>query len=361
VSLCAMAWAYYLALLIWRWPMAYYMLLPAIIFKLCAMYGIYISFEYVVLKRVFRYFANCVMAFATLYAAFYIYYITSSQIAYSRIYTDAMIKSDHYVHQDGKKHALVFESYPFYAEQTALQLHTVTGWHEEDAKGIADVLDPEVTSDKELLKMLHVQQDQIDLNVNNLPKHGDYLLVITGSKLATWFLRGVTPYYSKDSILKTQGAYDMELVAEHRIETPALYFHIWTHQLVGEETYIGYKLYRVLEDEPKFLWRGRFPDGWIGRKASLQVNSTYHRSVIIKLSAPNFALPNKVIINKNDHPFKVLELTDTDEKVLKLSDDAQEPSLYEFEVQNAIIPENINLNNDTRELGLRITLDTTAQ
>ncbi|MBW8457611.1 MAG: hypothetical protein K0M58_04090 [Thiobacillus sp.] len=358
LSLCSMAWAYYLVLLVWRWPMAYYMLLPAIVFKLCAIYGLYITGKYGLVKKMWRNVMYGFIALSTLYAAFYTYYIASSQIAYSRIYTDAMYQSDHYMHLPGEKHFLIMESYPFYAEQTSLQLDTGTGWRTEGAKGIADVLDPDVTSNKELLELLHVTQAQIDENVNNLPKRGDYLLVITGSKLATWFSRGVTPYYTKDSILKTQGMYNMELLAERSIETPALYIHVWTHNLAAEKTYIGYKLYRVLEDEPKFLWRGRYPDGWIGRRASLKVNNSYDRRVVIKLSAPSFALPNKVTISKDGNLFKVLELTDTSEKVLTLSDIPQESTSFQFEVQRAIVPKNIKLNKDARELGLRITLDT---
>lgn len=358
-SLCAMGWAYYLVLLAWRWPMAYYMLLPAIVFKLCTLYGIYITNMHVLIRKPLRFVVYGLVALSTIYAFFYIYYISSSQIAYSRIYSEALQK---YKNMPGEKKALIMESYPFYAEQVGGtgRLLLVDKGTNFRVKGIADVLDPAVTTNIEILKLLNVSRPQLEENINNLPKRDDYLLTITGSKLATWFLRGVTPYYNEDSLLKMQGAYDMVLVAERQIKIPALYLHIWTNHLVAEETSVGYKLYKVVDEGPKFLWRGRYPDGWIGKEASLQVNTTYHQPVVIKLSAPNFALPNKVTIRKDGHLFKELELTGPDEKVLLLNGATQKPTVYQFGVQNAVVPKNIHLNKDTRELGLRITLETVS-
>jgi hypothetical protein len=357
LSLCAMAWAYYIVLLAWRWPMSYYMLLPAVLFKLCAIYGIYITNAYVLVKKPLRFVMYGVIALSTLYATVYIYYISTSQITYSIVYREALKK---YVEMRGEKSSLIMESYPFYSEQVdgTWELLLVSTGANLPIKGIADVLDPAVTSNIEILKLLNVSRLQLDENIKNLPKQGDFLLVITGSKLATWSLRGVAPYYSVDSLLKTQGVYDMDLVAERQIKVPALYLHIWTNHLVAEETSIGYKLYKAIDNGPKFLWKGRYPDGWIGKEASLQVNTNYRRPVVIKLSVPNFALPNKVTISKDGHLFKELELTDTDERVLTLSDVAERPTTFQFEVQNAIVPKNIKLNKDTRELGLRITLGT---
>ena len=303
VSLCAMAWAYYLVLLIWRWPMAYYMLLPALIFKLCIVYGIHITNVYGQIIKPIRIVLYGVMSLCILYATFYIYYISSSQITYSRIYREALQK---YIDAPGEKGSLVMESYPFYAEQIQAteQLPLVDSKVKLSVKGIADVLDPAVNSNIDIMRLLNVTQSKLDENVSNLPKQGDYLLVITGNKLATWFLRGVTPYYSEDSILKMQGAYDLKLIADKQIKMPALYLHTWTNKLVIEDTSIGYKLYKAVSDGPKFIWRGRYPDGWIGNQASLQVNTIYHRPVVIKLSAPHFALPNKVTISKDGLFFK---------------------------------------------------------
>lgn len=131
-------------------------------------------------------------------------------------------------------------------------------------------------------------------------KNGDYLLAFTGNKLATWFHRGVTPYFSKDSLLKTQNAYDMQLVAKDEIKSPALYINTWNYRPEIRQTSLGYKLYRVLEDEPKFLWSGRYPDGWMGTTASLLVNENFKGPVAIRISAPYFAMPNKMVLFAHD-------------------------------------------------------------
>ncbi len=362
LSLCAVAWAYYLSLLVWRWPMAYYMLLPAIIFKICAIYGIYLTNLLGLLKKQYlRFTIYPLIGLSLIYSSFYIYYITSSQIIYSRVYTDAMFKSDHYLNLPGDKHDLIIESYPFYAEQIGVQLDTGTGWRYHTAKGIADVLDPDVTSNKELLKLLNITQAQIDSNIDNVPKRGDYLLVFTGNNLATWFSRGVTPYYSKDSILKMQGAYDMELLEEKNITFPAIYINTWTHLLDMENSYIGYKLYRTLDDWPEFLWKGRFPDGWAGNVSSLLINPTYQRPVIVKISAPEYILPQKVTIRKDGEFLKELTLINTDEIILNLSDKALlKPTRFQFDAEKTFIPKELNLYKDHRKLGLLINLDTSV-
>ena len=355
MSLLAMAWAFYLALLVWRWPMSYYMLLPALMFKLCTMYGIYMIYLLSPARRMLRFVTYGAMALSLIYATFYIYYITSSQIAYSRIYTEALQK---YVSQPGQKKTLIIESYPFYAEQitaTAELLKIVTGssFHIE---GIADVLDPVVTNNVNIYKLYNITRSQIEENKKNLPKQGDYLLAITGNKLATWFLRGVTPYYNEDSLLRRQGAYNMDLVAEREITLPALYQNVQTSKFEVGETSIGYKLYRILDNEPKFSWKGRYPDGWVGKKSTLWINSNYRKPVVIRISAPGFPLPNSVRISKDGHLIKELKVTDANEIVLPLSDIVQGHAKFQFEIKKVFVPRSIMLNQDKRELGLRIEL-----
>jgi hypothetical protein len=158
-------------------------------------------------------------------------------------------------------------------------------------------------------------------------------------------------------LLRRQALYDTELVAERKIENPALYVHVWTYLPTADETWLGYKLYRVLEDRPKFLWHGRYPDGWAGKSASLKVNPSYGRPVVIRFSAPYFALPQKVTISRDGQFFKEINITDTDEKVLTLSEPVDGTSVFQFDAQKTVAPKKIRLNKDTRELGLRITLD----
>jgi hypothetical protein len=354
ISLCAMAWAYYLVLLIWRWPMGYYMLLPAIIFKLCTLYGfVMISFRkrmWTLTKLATVLVGLCSLLYATLSFA----YVASSQVAYSRLYSEAIEK---YVGLTDGKVPLVIESYPFYSEQvtsTAQILEASTG-RSFSINGVADVLDPAVPTPL-ILKLLNVSQSQLLENLKKLPKQGDYLLVFTGSKLATWFLRGVTPYYSKDSILKIQGAYELELKSERLIRTPSMHIHVWDGNLVFEQTYLGYKLYKVLEDQPKFLWSGRYPDGWMGSEGKLKVNSNYRNKTIVKYSAPDFTLPNKLRILRKGQLLKEINITDTNEHLSELGENSDSPVEYQFEILNTKVPKLLGLNKDKRPLGIRISL-----
>ncbi|KAI3598607.1 hypothetical protein D8I24_5553 [Cupriavidus necator H850] len=354
-SVCATGWAYYLALMVWRWPMGYYMLAPAILFKLCCVYGIFIAGSRLptprkLLRSVYATFVACI-----LFGICYIYYVTFSQVAYSRMYTEAVLKYKALSNDDTN---LVIESYPFYAQQigvTSIFL-SFDGQTKASVKGIADLLDPAAVN-SQLISILNISQNDIEKNIQSLPKKGDYLLVFTGNKLATWALRGVTPYYNQDSLLKAQHSYDMQLVDQDSITNPAIYINTWTNRPQAGNTFVGYKLYRILNDEPKFFWKGRYPDGWIGKTASLQINRQYDEPVQVRLSAPPFALPNRVVISKNGTPVEAIELTDTNETVLNLREQAVSQDVFDFSVERAVSPKSIKLNQDKRELSVRITLD----
>ena len=356
VSLCAMAWAYYLALLIWRWPMAYYMLLPGIIFKLCALYGIYAGLQRHLISGLVYKATAWIMVSVLVYSGFYVYYIGISQVAYSRIYTDALKK---YKHAAGNNSSLVLESYPFFSEQLGgtqyllrEQLNT-----SPNVSAISDVLNPAVLKPPEMLQLLNVTQAMIDENVKSLPRTGDYLLAFTGHKLATWFLRGVTPYYNDDSFMKKEGMYDMELVAEQEIVTPAIFPHVWTLLPSAGGTSVGYKLYRVLEDKPKYIWKNRYPDGWVGSNSSLLVNSTYGRPVLVKLSVPAFALPSTIKITKDGILIYEITITDANEVVLNLGESPHDSTLIQFDIPKTVTPKSVlKFNTDDRSLGARLSL-----
>jgi hypothetical protein len=205
--------------------------------------------------------------------------------------------------------------------------------------------------------LLGIGEDRVRENIRNLPKKNDYVLVFTGKKLATWFLRGVTPFIGEESALKREGNFNMDLVAEKQIRTPSVHFNIWTNRPEFATTSLGYKLYKVLDDKPIFFWRGRYADGWIGQEASLLVNENYGPLPILKLSSPAFALPNTVTIKKNGAFFARIDIAGTDELTVKLDPATPETATYQFEVAKTVAPVDIGLNADTRKLGLLIRLD----
>ncbi|MGF6611006.1 hypothetical protein OKW45_005928 [Paraburkholderia sp. WSM4175] len=354
-SVCAMSWAYYLALLVWRWAMPYYMLIPAVMFKCCVVYWLYLLAWRLRRKPVLRYSLYSLIALFALAGALCTYYVTISQIEYSRIYTSAI---EEYKQIATEKQNLVIESYPFYAEQiinTPNLLSPANPWSGR-VKGIADLLDPAALN-PELMAILDVTPAQIEQNKKSLPRKGDYLLVFTGSKLATWFLRGVTPYYRPESLLKSEKMYPMHLVSEQTTSSPAIFIHTWTHRPKSATTWLGYKLYQIDGNEPRYLWNGRYPDGWMGARGTLHINPEFSQPVIVRVSAPPFTLPNRVTITKNGRPFQVIELTDTNERAVQLRPSSSGTDVFDFTIERTSTPHMLGLSDDKRELGIRISLD----
>lgn len=346
LSVCGAAWGYIVVLLVWRWPMAYYTLMPAMFFRLAFVYSVCTFCQHSWSRVV----SIAMAAITCLFVLPYSIYIIESQIAYSRLYTEAL---QTYV-EEPERGNLIMENYPFFSEQVGgtsqyLQLLGLRA----TVKGIGDLMDP-TPFPKALLNLLDLTQEDIGKNTSNLPREGDYVLTFTGDKLATWFLRGVTPYYRENSMLGIQSPYQARLVSESEIRFPAVFINTWTWLPEARFTFLGYKLFRIGEDEPKFLWLGHYLDGWIGRSASLQINKSFSGPVHLKASAPNFALPNKLTIKMNGEVIKSILFNSTDEMDIILPVDAGRQTLFEFEVEKAISPSLIGMNKDIRLLGVRL-------
>jgi len=355
-SLNMTAWAYYAGLLIWRWPMPYYMLLPSILFKLVLIHTFTISKKTIQLKKTFTSSVIGILIFVGIYGASTFYYVMQSQLSYSILFTDAI--STFTQKSTDTKGALVVESYPFFAEQIgAIDYFTTMAGHKKyDIRGIGDIVDPATSSNKDVMELLQVTPSMLAGNIKNLPHKNDYVLTFTGKKIATWFLRGVSPYFSEDSVLKTQGIYDMQLVAEKRISAPAIYLNTWTNRLNIDDTYLGYKLYRILSDRPKFIWKGRYLDSWIGKETTLLIDPSYNQKTYIRLSVPNFNLPATIDIYKDGKFFKKVIFKNTNEKTLFLTDIPNNQVMFKFELDKTVIPKNIGIADDIREIGALINL-----
>lgn len=351
ISLYSLGIAFYLALLIWRWAMPYYMLLPAIIFNLCMFYGLTkISLEKYNLNIILKLFLTLSLTWSLLQT----YYISSSQIDYSRLYAKAI---DYYKTHSKPGQKLIIESYPFYAQQVGatITLLDVKSPRYGDVFGIADLLDPAVYN-PELGKLLGVTKKDLADNFKNLPKKDDFLLVFTGEKLATWFLRGVTPYYTPDSILHKEDMYDMTLVDNHEFSKSAIFQHVWFNKLNFANTKLGYKIYRIDSNSYKYFWRNRYPDGWSTKDSELLLSSDYKKPVAIRLSAPSYNLPNKVTIYKNHNRLTTVDLTDSSEKTLLLDSMPTNFESYQFSVERTVSPLELKINKDKREIGVRLEL-----
>jgi hypothetical protein len=355
-AMVAMGWAYFAVLLIWRWPLGYYMLPVSYAFR-AATLGIVIQAGELSGWRWPRRLFTGLVGVTALYGVMYAWYIIGSQISYSRLYTAMLNQAVICVPNGGR---LLLESYPCYSEQaggTHMWLMEM-GRSDIVVGGMADYLDPAVPT-PEICKLLNVSDDVLDRNRNRLPVAGDHVVVFTGTKLATWMLRGVTPYMCTTTLLAgTQGDFDLELVAEEQIPQYAAYAHVWTGFPCFDRTTLGYKLYRVQSAKPRFMWFDRYPDGWIGSTASVTVNAPAPTTALLRLSAPPFTLPNEVTIICEDDAPVVVRLTSTDEVVVPVACQCRDgSSTVHLTASHVESPRDLKINKDKRRLAVRAAFE----
>ncbi len=360
-SLLAMAWSYMAILIIFRWGMGYYSFLPGMVFRFAAGYGFFILWKQKVCQP--KFFARSA-AFASLLLAFsmiYLWYVASSQIIYSQVYTTALRD---YLNRSRNGDSLIFESYPFYSEQVGntKALFGSVFHQKRRVYGIADVVDPAVVTPA-MRSLLAVSDLSLAANEQNIPKKDDYVVTLTGDELGTWQIRGVGPFYSDGSVLQSDGGYDMTLLADHRVYWPQLFVNVWTYRPAFRWTYMGYKIYRV-ESGPRFVWFGRFPDGWIGKQARLVLYPEYVSNAVVHLSTSKYNSPNSVVLFRNDVPVDRAVLSVGKESTFHLSANTSSaaehdaPTVFRFEVEKIFVPRRYHLgNDDRRKLGAFVRLE----
>ena len=354
-SLVVMAWSYFAIFLFWRWSMAYYLYLPAILWRFAAGYGLYIAFRFAVCGRAVR-IASCVaLSLSLLHAAVYVWYAAASQVTFSRVYTEAITK---YVRLSGAEDSLVFESYPFYAEQVTNTAQLIRNGFRETRRvyGIADLIDPAVVV-PEMRGLLSVTDADLAANEAKYPKETDYVIAMTGDELATWQVRGVSPYYSEGSQLQRDGSYDMEQVAEGRAYFPAAFLNIWTLRPDVRQAYVGYQIYKV-RIGPRFVWLGRFPDGWIARSARLKLYPQHVSKALAHISTSPYTPGNNLRVFQDDVLVAEAVLSKGSEYSIALTSTARDgPTTFRFEVDQTFSPKRLGLSKDRRELGARLRLE----
>jgi hypothetical protein len=357
-SLLVMAWAYLSVFLFWRWSMAYYLYLPAFIFRIVAGYGVYTIFRLDLCARRVRIGSCVVICLVFFHAAVYLWYAAASQVTYSELYSDALRQ---YVKLSHDGDSLVFESYPFYSEQVVNTAQLLDDVFHETRRlyGIADLVDPAVVT-PEMRQLLSISDEALANNEKNFPRKDDYVIDITGNELATWQVRGVAPYYREGSFLLKDGSYDMEMVAGRRAYFPSAYINLWNSHLGFAQTYVGYEIYRVVRG-PRFTWLGRYPDGWMGRRARLTLFPEYVDHALVHISTSRYNPINSVSVFENDVLIDKMALSEGKEHTFKLrpvSTDA--PTVFRFDVARTFVPQKLHLNKDKRELGAFVRLEPMA-
>jgi hypothetical protein len=353
-SICAMGWGYWIPMQFWRWPMAYYMLLPAIAFKVSLAYAIWLQIhDHALVARAPRRLLLAALTLSTAYGAAFVYYVTASQLTYSRIFTEALASVRQF--HSGQQR-LIVESYPFFAEQ----IEGLQSLIDQQAlairvSGIGELIDP-VVLNPAMMKLLNVTDEAVAANMSNAPRRDDLLLTFTGSALGHFSLRGVTPYFMPDSFMKRERMVDLEEIAGDQVRMYAPFVHEWDHLPRFGEVWLGYKLYRVREEMPRFLWSGRFPDGWVGPHSTLRVNPNFGKPVTLSISAPAYVLPVQVTIRQDGQVVRVVDLKDTNVQVIELAPTPGASTRITLDIPKTFSGRDVALNRDRRKLSARVTL-----
>jgi len=354
-SLLAMGWSYLAGLLIWRWPMSYYLFLPAIVFRFGAAYGACVAWRNGLFSRPawlgIRFAAIALAA----YAAIYLWYTGCIQVGYSRVYTQAIHE---YLRTANHGESLTFESYPFYSEQVTntKQLIDVMFHQERKLNGIADLVNPAALT-PEMTQLFHLTEAILRGNEPKWPHKGDFVIAFTGNDLATWQVRGVAPWYSDGSDLWRDGAYEMQVVSERRVHFPALFLNVWTRIPSFHQTYVGYQLYRVAEG-PRYSWLGRFPDGWMGKRARLILYPEFAGKACLYVSTSTYNPVNTVSVFRDDVPISKAALSPGREWSVELETLVKDrPTTFRVEMTSTFSPKKLWRTDDMRELGGRLRLE----
>lgn len=353
-SLLLTAWAYVSVFLLWRWSMAYYLYVPAIIFRFVAAYAIFLAWKAGMAKsRRFRVGLATALALIFLHTGAYLWYAGSSQVLLSKAYTDALQQYVRMAPHDG---ALVFESYPYYSEQVrnTQQLLNVVYHADRRLHGIGDVLDPAVVT-PQVRELLGITDADLAANAKRPPRKGDYVIAVVGDELATWQVRGVGPFYSEGSTLRRNGAYELEEVASRRIYFPSLFINVWNLRPDARQAYVGYELYRVI-DGPRFTWFGRYPDGWIGKEARLTLYPQHVSTALLHVSTPRVLAANEVKLFQDERLIETVSLSADQEHTFRLAP-GPAPTEFRVEVARTFVPNDLRITRDNRRLGVLTRLE----
>jgi hypothetical protein len=354
-SLLAMASSYGVIFSVWRFPMAYYLFVPAFLFRFVAAYGLYHVARGRLIGR--RGLVISVIAAGGMlaYAVVYLWYAGASQVAYSRTYTNALRK---YVSVSHAGDSLFFEPFPFYAEQVegTNEMLQVAFRARRRLYGIGDLVNPALVT-REIRELVSVSDAELAVNEKNWPRKNDYLIAITGSELGKWQVRGVSPFYSDGSDLLRDGGYDMDLVGEESIYFPAVFVNVWTHLPNVRRVYSGYQIYRI-RTGPRFTWLGRYPDDWMGRRARLTLYPAYVSRALVHISTSRYNPRNNVTLLEDGVEIERGTLREGEERTIELRPrSGEKPTVFEFRVESTFFPEKLGLSDDLRELGALIRLE----
>jgi hypothetical protein len=232
--------------LVWRWPLGYYLLIPAAFLTLAVVIGAY------TLRNMSggRATAGVVILLAVLlrlYTIPYSCFIANAQRAQDRVYNEAV---DKYMELGRPGERLLVEQWQFYGEpviETNLLIREIFGDKDFQVYGISDIAEDALISPEDL-KLYDVKSAPD--RAARLPRDNDFILVFTANVPSKWILRGVSPYvHVTGSALKAKG-FDLEKVAGREIKWRGIEIGLPSLIPRAYKYSTGYELYKVRHVAP---------------------------------------------------------------------------------------------------------------
>jgi hypothetical protein len=239
--------AYILGLLIWRWPLGYYLLVPASFFSIAIAIMLRSLFRPSLSHRI-GYIAIILILLTRVYSIPYYSFIAHSQKYQDKMYTEAI---SHYMRIAKPDERLIVEDWPFYTEpvvQSNILLKKIFRKEHLNVEGVQDLIqNMEISAET---KKLYQISGVLDAK-SRQPKKNDYILAFTGNRQSPWMLRGISPFLNeKGSVYKVECGLDMEMIATDNIKWSGVAFTA-PFLLPKLRTYSnGYRLYKVGTDSP---------------------------------------------------------------------------------------------------------------
>lgn len=350
-SLCLTGWAYFCGMLLWRWPLGYYLLIPAGFFSATFAASFFQSKSDVGFSRMLWILAAIVLL-TRVYTIPYGIYVARAQKSVDRAFTELM---GEYAKRALPGQRLLVEDWPFYVEPVDKSNRLLTYiWKREglEVQGARDFLDGE-TVDPETLR-LYAYAKVPDFAERHA-KTGDFVGRLTGNRAVPWFVRGVSPFVSvleKSGFQEAGG--ELDSLVERRYEWDGVF---WTpfRPVPSLETFsAGFRLYRVRQSPFVFWESGRWADGWIGESATCRIRMTEPAApFFVEGSVPPEGIPCEIRMFQDDEWIEAFPLNRAGSFSFPLILNATDRMGTElrFETTRTFVPREAGTGPDDRRLG----------
>ncbi len=356
IALCLTGLAYLSGMLLWRWPLSYYLLVPAAILSLAFSS---LAFQVMPITRFRK--VIWVMAGIILLSRFYTVpygiYVARAQKSVDRTFTELMAA---YADRAEPGQRLLVEDWPFFVEPVGKSNRLLTSiWHKEDllVEGVRDLLDNEVPS-PETLNLYNY--DKVPDPDTRYPEIGDFVARFTGQREVPWMVRGVSPYRvaSGESSFRDMGAILARLESKNyqwwglhcSLPRPVPQLYRFS---------AGYQLYRVIEP-PWLFWEGRWADGWIGKEAFCRIRMKEPAvPLVLSGTAPPAVIPSTMQIfhegvSLGNH---MLDEPGAFSIPIILERHGETDPKIRFQIDRTFVPLEMGGGRDDRRLGVILQLD----